>query len=147
MTQILDLNDVRLIGEVSSEIKKSVIDSGVNFARFNIKTTKKGKKMDGSAYEATTYHKIVCWGKKTDLTDPLNEGDRVYIYGSISNRSYKEKETGKTLYVSEVSAIEVAPLHLINSEVKDVSFPAEGGSAEGGLNTPVHKFSVDDIPF
>ena len=69
--------------------------------------TEKGKYHIASFYLAVprNFNKVTTFGKQADFArDYLTKGKRVAILGELMIGSYKDKETDKTVYTTEVTA-------------------------------------------
>jgi single-strand DNA-binding protein len=93
------MNSVQLIGNVGSDPKIVNTSSGKQAITFTIATTEKYGET-----EQTTWHNIVGWG--FIASKPIQKGQRVYVNGKISNRSYDDKD-GNKKYISEIVAFSV----------------------------------------
>ena len=95
------MNKITLIGNIGKEPNLIETKEGKSAITFTVATTEKYKKQNGEETELTTWHNIVGWGwiaKK-----PLQKGQRVFVSGKISNRSYEDKD-GNTKYITEIVA-------------------------------------------
>ena len=133
-------NTVILLGRLGDDIE---LKNGnhVNYANFNLATHRNVKQNDEWKPE-TTWHRIVCFGKKAEyLSSYAEKGSLVYIIGRLSTRDY-EKE-GEKRYITEVICEEAKILSSKNNDNNQISkMPVTAESylkAKEGLH--------DDIPF
>jgi single-strand DNA-binding protein len=96
------MNKVVLIGHVGKEVDVKHLDSGRTVATFSLATTKRYKNASGERKTDTTWHNIVIWGKLAEVAEKwVKKGQMLMIEGSISNRSYEDKDKVKR-YVTEI---------------------------------------------
>lgn len=95
------MNKVQLIGNIGSEPKLIETQNGKKAVSFSLATTEKYKDKNGQDSELTTWHNITGWGWIANK--PFQKGQRVFVTGKISNRSYQDKD-GNTKYISEIVA-------------------------------------------
>lgn len=124
------VNKVIIVGNLGKDPEVRQVGSQQK-ATFPVATTETWMK-DGSKQEKTEWHNVVVWGKQAETCGQyLQKGRQVYIEGSISYRSYDDKE-GQKRFITEIKADRVQFL----------------GSSGGVQNTPAsHATEADDIPF
>jgi len=96
------LNKVMLIGNLGKDPEVRTTTSGQKVANFNIATTEKYTNKAGEKVESTEWHRIVIWGKLTDIVERyLKKGSKVYLEGKLATRSW-EDDKGVKKYSTEV---------------------------------------------
>lgn len=95
------INRVTLIGNVGKDPEiKRVGDN--NVANFSLATSETYKDKSGNKQTNTEWHNITIWGKLADVVEKyVKKGDRLYLEGKISYRSYDDKE-GVKRYVTDI---------------------------------------------
>ena len=97
------VNRVTLLGNLGQDPDVRSTPSGASVATLNVATTESYKDRNDEWQENTDWHRVVLWNRLADVASQyLKKGDRVYIEGKISTRSY-EKE-GQTRYITEIRA-------------------------------------------
>lgn len=93
---------VILIGNLGKDPEVRTMTSGDKVCNFSLATSITWKDKQGEKQEKTTWHNIVVWNKGlvNVCESYLKKGSKVYIEGTIENRSY-EKD-GQTKYISEI---------------------------------------------
>ncbi|MFM2395307.1 MAG: hypothetical protein RLZZ546_3290 [Bacteroidota bacterium] len=99
------MNSVQLTGLMGKDAQVSTFDSGKKKVSFSLATTESFTNFKGEQVSNTTWHNITAWGNVAEKMENLVKGTKISIKGSISNRSYKDKE-GNTKYISEIIANE-----------------------------------------
>lgn len=143
------VNKVLLIGHLGREAETKFTPSGVAATRFSVATSRRWKdKATDEWKEETDWSNVVLW-RQENLAQYLLKGTQVYVEGRLSSRSYEDKQTGKKVYVTEVTADEVILLGgKPASAGADDSYhnqTAQGKPAQRGRGG--HDITDDDIPF
>lgn len=99
------MNSVQLTGLMGKDAQISTFESGKKKVSFSLATNESFTNFKGEQVSNTTWHNIVAWGGVAEKMENLVKGTKLTIKGSISNRSYKDKE-GNTRYISEIIASE-----------------------------------------
>lgn len=102
-----NFNKVILIGRIESDLElRQTVKNGTKVTNFSLVTTERKDSKDGEKIYKKWHH-IVCWGKLADsIVANFKKGDDVYVEGSISYRSYVNKDENK-LNVTEIKASNV----------------------------------------
>jgi len=104
----VSLNKVILIGRLGQDVEVTYTPSGKALAKFSLATTSSYKDKQGQKQENTTWHRICIWGNLGETCAKfIHKGSLIYLEGEITNRHYEDKDTGKKVYVSEVTAQKV----------------------------------------
>ncbi|MBT3209647.1 MAG: single-stranded DNA-binding protein [Bacteroidetes bacterium] len=97
------INKVILIGNVGKEPEVNYLDNGVAVAKFSLATSESYKK-DGEKVTITEWHNIVMWRKLAEICEKyVKKGDKLYVEGKISTRSWDDKD-GNKRYSTEIVA-------------------------------------------
>lgn len=131
------LNRFMGIGNLGSDPVVKTMESGVKVANFNIAITERGyKTKDGKEVpERTEWVSLVSWRGLAEIAEKyLHKGDKVYVEGRLTTRSYDDKD-GVKRYVTEVV--------LDNMEM--LSTKKDSGSAP--VVPEPEKADTEDIPF
>lgn len=129
-----DMNQIILVGNVGKVETRAAGNSGQFACNFSVATQHGWKdKTSGQWKNETTWHNCVKWLKHE--TDAPNKGERIFVEGTLSTRSY-EKD-GQTKYVTEVKVKNMMAAH--KSELAPLpvapTFDSKGA------------FNEDSIPF
>lgn len=99
------VNKVILLGNVGKD-PETRDAGGVTVASFTMATTDRGyTRKDGVAVpDRTEWHNIVCWRNLAEIVGKyVHKGDKLYIEGKLTTRSWEDKQGGKR-YTTEVVA-------------------------------------------
>ena len=95
-------NTVQLIGNLGKDVAITLFESGIKKATATLATTTYHKNGKGETIKNTQWHAIVAWGKNAEqMAKVLVKGNRVAITGSLTNRSYEDKEN-QTRFITEI---------------------------------------------
>ena len=146
------VNKVILLGNLGKDPVVRRVSNDVPVATFSIATTEYYKDKDGNRQPKTEWHNIVLWRGLAEIAEKyLHKGDRVYIEGKITYRSYEQE--GVTKYITEIVGENMTLL---------TPKPTGGGSnippppmeeppyVKGNSSTAhpsVEEAPVDDLPF
>ena len=131
----MSINKVILIGNVGQSPDIKVISDTMKVAKITLATSEKKKEET-----ETTWHNLVAFNKTADLFEKyVNKGDKLYVEGKISNRSYSDKD-GNKKYVSEIIVEKIDFLTSKNNSTSD---------QQPSIQAEVVKNSGDgdDLPF
>ena len=121
------INRIELLGRVGIEPEMRYTGNGTAVTRLRLATDRPTK----NGEVETDWHTIICWGKLGEAVNGyVNKGNRVYVCGRLTYRSYEDDE-GRKRQQTEVHAQEVVFL-----DSKHGTADADGDS-EGS----------DDLPF
>lgn len=101
-----DLNEVRLLGNITSDIEMRFTNSGTAVASFGVATNRRFKQGDEWKDE-TDFHNIVVWANLAQgLAQRAKKGTRVLITGRLQTRSW-EGQDGQKKYRTEIIADDI----------------------------------------
>lgn len=104
------MNSVLLIGRLTKDVDLRTTKSGTNVAGFILAVDKglsKQKRDEAVQSDRPTADFISCqaWGMTADLLSQYcGKGSKIALEGRIQTGSYQDKETGKTIYTTDVVA-------------------------------------------
>jgi len=104
-------NTVHLIGNIGLDPEVKVLSNGRKMARFRLATTDRYRNSEGKMIRETQWHTVIVWGNLATIVERyLNKGREIAIDGKIIYRNYEDKD-GKTRYVTEIVANDIALLN------------------------------------
>jgi single-strand DNA-binding protein len=126
-----------------------------------VATSDRFKDQQGNFQDRTEWHNVVAYGKLADIIrDYVKKGNKLYIEGRLTTRSWDDKESGKKVYRTEIV---IADLSLLSGRGEEGSGGGGGysnqrsGSSSGSSNYDQRSSSNDeyantgitddDIPF
>lgn len=104
------MNSVYLIGRLTKDVDLRATKSGTNVAGFILAVDKglsKQKREEAEQAGRPTADFISCqaWGMTADLLSRYcGKGSKIALEGRIQTGSYQDKETGKTVYTTDIVA-------------------------------------------
>lgn len=142
------LNKACLIGNLGADPEIRETGNDVKVATISIATTEKYTDKDGNKQEKTEWHRIVLWRGLAEIVERyVKKGDKLYIEGKITNRSY-ETNTGEKRYITEIIANNMVMLggsrQSSSSEYPNSSTPQVPATNQ---QEPAGLESDDDLPF
>ncbi len=100
----ISVNKVLLIGSLEKDPELRYTSNNTPICQLRVVTTEKYTSRDGQQIDAKSTHTVTVWGQKGErIKDQAQAGSRVYVEGSIKNRSY-EDTSGNKKWVTEVNA-------------------------------------------
>jgi len=120
------VNKVILLGNVGKDPEIKVLPSGQPVANFSIATGERFKDQQGNFQERTEWHNLTAYGKLAEIVrDYVKKGNKLYVEGRLTTRSWDDKETNKKVYRTEIV---IGDLSLLSGRGED-----GGGQSAGGL--------------
>ncbi len=105
------VNKVILLGNLGKDAEVKALQSGTAVANFSLATTERYKDTRGEWQDKTEWHNLVAYGRTAEIVrDYTEKGSKLYIEGKLSTRSWDDKDTGKTIYRTEIVVIDVGLL-------------------------------------
>jgi single-strand DNA-binding protein len=105
------VNKVILLGNLRKDAEVKALQSGTAVANFSLATTERYKDTRGEWQDKTEWHNVVAYGRAAEIVrDYTAKGSKLYIEGKLSTRSWEDKDTGKTIYRTEIVVIDVGLL-------------------------------------
>jgi len=156
------VNKVILLGNVGKDPEIKVLPSGQPVANFSIATSDRFKDQQGNFQDRTEWHNITAYGKLAEIVrDYVKKGNKLYIEGRLTTRSWDDKETNKKVYRTEIVVGDISLLSGRGEESGSSSgnYQQRGSgntasfdqrpSAPAGGEDYAHSTQItdDDIPF
>jgi single-strand DNA-binding protein len=139
------VNKVILIGHLGADPEMRATTSGMQIARLRIATKDVwNDKASGQKQERTEWHTVVAFDRLAGICERyLSKGRLVYVEGSLSTRSWDDKETGQKRFATEVKARDI---QMLGSRPEGA--PAAAASSSGPAAPPDEDPGADDdVPF
>ncbi|GDX62073.1 hypothetical protein LBMAG33_3830 [Candidatus Levyibacteriota bacterium] len=87
------LNKVQLIGNLTRDPELRYTPTGKAVCSFSIATNRNWTTEDGEKHEEVEYHRIVAWGKLSELCSQyLAKGRKVYVEGRLTTRTWTSQD-------------------------------------------------------
>lgn len=101
----LNLNEVLLCGRLTADVELKQTESGRSVITFNLAINR--PRGTNSTAQAADFPSCVAWDKTAEfIAQYFKKGDSLYIRAKVRTRNYKDKATGRTVYVTEFVADE-----------------------------------------
>lgn len=99
----MNINQVTIVGRLTRDPEKKSLPSGKSVVNASIATSRTYKDANGQKQESTEFHNIVAFEKNADImAQYLKKGQLVGVIGRLQTRAWDDKNTGKTMYRTEV---------------------------------------------
>lgn len=117
------VNKVTLLGNIGKDPEIKFLPSGQAVANFGIATTDRIKDKNSTEWtERTEWHNVTAYGRTAEIVrDYVKKGNKLFVEGRLTTRSWDDKETGKKVYRTEIIVNELVLL---------------SGKGEGGEGAP-----------
>lgn len=148
------INRVVLVGNLTRDPQYSKTQSGISLARFSVAINRRY-----GQNEEVDYINCVAWRQSADfLNQYAKKGNTIAVEGRISTRNYDDPNTGKKVYVTEVTADNVQLIGSRQNRDTASTAPTQGSNpgyfadqsaaSDEEFNTgPLLDISSDDLPF
>ena len=136
----MSVNKVILIGNVGKDPDVRYLDNHVCVANLTLATTERGYTAQNGTQvpDRTEWHNLVFWrGLAETVEKYVHKGDKLYIEGSIRNRSYDD-QNGVKRYVTEmfVDSMEMLTRPQAKTDAAQPAQPANPQPASGETGMP-----------
>lgn len=140
------MNKVEILGNIGKEPDIRKTGTGKTVASFAVAVSRSYTTPQGEEKQFTDWINVVAWGNLAEAVgNELKKGDRVFVEGRYSTRSYEDK-SGSKRYITEVIANTIAKP--IGGKEKPVTKFTDFGQAEYEPGeVPKKEYNQDDIPF
>lgn len=109
------VNKAIILGNVGQNPETRTLENGRQVTTFSVATNEKYKNKEGEKVENTTWHNIVAWTPFSEIINSyVKKGDKLYIEGKITNRTWEDKNNIKR-YTTEIVVRELTLLGSNNS--------------------------------
>lgn len=148
----MSVNKVILLGNVGKDPDVKYLDNNVCVANLSLATSERGYTTQTGTQvpERTEWHNLVFWrGLAETVEKYVRKGDKLYIEGSIRNRSYDD-QNGVRRYVTEIF---VDNMEMLGSRSSQKTTSSDNMSSAQDQEQPKQQVaSVDsavnaDLPF
>ncbi len=145
-----DLNEAKVIGNITQDIEVRSTPSGTNVTNFSVATNRSYKQGDDWKDEVT-FHNIVVWGNDADyLAKRAHKGTRVFVSGRIQNRKWEDQD-GNTKSRTEIVSDRIILLDRYEKgETQDSNQPMQEKNVKKSTNksqSVEDTIDPDDLPF
>jgi len=97
------LNKIIIVGNVGNELSLRKTTNDTSVTNFSLSTIEKWRDKSGEFKSHKKWHRTVCWGKTAEnAVENVKSGALVLAEGSISYRTYVNKEGIKNNHIAEV---------------------------------------------
>jgi single-strand DNA-binding protein len=97
------VNKVTLLGNLGKDPEIKFLPSGQAVANFGLATSDRYKDKAGEWQDRTEWHNVVAYGRTAEIVrDYVKKGNKLYVEGRLTTRSWDDKDTGKKVYRTEV---------------------------------------------
>ncbi len=158
------VNKVILVGNIGKDPEVKFLPSGQAVANFGLATSDRYKDKGGEWQDRTEWHNITAYARIAEIIrDYVKKGQKLYIEGRLTTRSWDDKESGKKVYKTEIIVNELVLLSGRGEGGGEGGGAREGGYSRGNTSSFDQRGSVpaggggddygdtgitdDDIPF
>jgi single-strand DNA-binding protein len=148
------INKVTLLGNLGKDPEIKFLPSGQAVANFSIATTDRYKDKAGEWQDRTEWHNVVAYARTAEIVrDYVKKGNKLYVEGRLTTRSWDDKDTGKKVYRTEVVVNDLVLIGGRGDGEGGGSYSgSRQGSSQGGYSQPAPDYgdtgiTDDDIPF
>ena len=134
----MDLNKAMLIGNIVNDPEMRTTPNGQNVTSFRVATNRRWKNQATGEYnEDSQFHSIVAWGKLAEICSQyMTKGQKVYIEGRITTRSWDDPQSGQKRYMTEVVAENAIMLSQKRDGNAGGNYAAQTTASRPAPNTP-----------
>jgi len=102
------LNKIILVGNIGSDLSLRKTSNNTSVTNFSLSTIDRWRDKSGEVQSHKKWHRTVCWGKTAEVAvDSIKNGSLVLIEGSISYRTYINKEGIKNNHIAELKTTQL----------------------------------------
>ncbi len=140
-----DLNEVKLIGNMTNDLELRHVPSGRAVVSFGLATNRSYRSND-EWKEEVTFHNIVVWGNDAEyLSQRARKGTRVFIGGRLNTRSWEDSE-GVKKYKTEVIVYKIILLSRYEKGNDNNNGQGDNNN-DGSSSSGDNSIDPDDLPF
>lgn len=141
------MNDVTLIGNLTSDPELRFTPSGRAVANFGFAVNRSYTDKNGSKVEKPTYFQVSVWSDMAEnVASSLNKGNRVIIQGYLETEDWTDREGNKRTSI-RITANEIAPsLRWATAQVTRQSGSQSNGAASAAPSAS-DPYAVDQSHF
>jgi single-strand DNA-binding protein len=142
------VNKVILLGNLGKDPVIRRLENGTPVATFSLATSETYKDKEGNKQTKTEWHNIVIWRGLAEVAEKfLKKGDKVYIEGKLTSRSYEQE--GVTKYLTEIvgeNMTLLSPKPTTGGGYNAPPPPMEEPPYKEKMNTPITDGNNNDSP-
>ncbi|CCX54658.1 single-stranded DNA-binding protein [Veillonella sp. CAG:933] len=97
------MNEVYLMGNLTKDVEIRYTKTNKMVCTYTVACSERFIAGDGTEKEVTAFVNCVAWGKLGEAVGNLKKGNRCFVEGRLTTRSYEGKD-GQKRYVTEVVA-------------------------------------------
>lgn len=112
------LNRIELIGFLGKDAETKHFEGGNKKVRLSLATDDGYYNSNKEWQKNVNWHNIVAWGKAADNSENYRRGDKVYVVGKLTYRSYQKDD--ETKYITEINLLASAKIQ--NDKPEEYSF-------------------------
>jgi single-strand DNA-binding protein len=103
-------NRVSLVGFLGKDAETKTTRNNARFTVLSLATKRSWKdRQTGEWQSKSTWHRIICWGRRADYAAGLTKGGHLQVEGEITTREYAPQSGGRKT-IAEVRASQIAKL-------------------------------------
>ena len=141
------VNQHTILGNVGKDPELRTTERG-NVATFSVATTETWKDAAGTKQEQTTWHNVVVWGNLADIAAKwLKKGNKVYLVGKLSIRTYEKEGVTHTRPETVLSGPAAVLKLLSPPETNNQAAPAPQQPKPAPIPQALADEADDDLPF
>jgi single-strand DNA-binding protein len=138
------VNKVILLGNVGKDPEIRSTAGGMAVATFSIATTDRQKDPQGNWQDKTEWHNLVAFQRNAEvIRDYVKKGNKLYVEGKLTTRSWDDKESGQKKYRTEIIVNEIS---LLSGRGEDGGPSSGSYSQQRSGNTAGNTASFDQRP-
>ena len=140
-------NKVILIGNVGGDPTTRKLENNRQVSQLSIATSESYKRKDGTKESKTEWHNLVVWnGLSTVVESYVKKGDKIYVEGKLTHRSYENKE-GVTVWITEIVCNDIKMLGSKPSGATSNAAPQQTSFDDKNNSSDPFAGEEDDLPF
>ena len=140
------VNKVILLGNLGKDAEVKALQSGTAVANFSLATTERYKDTRGEWQDKTEWHNLVAYGRTAEIIrDYTEKGSKLYIEGKLSTRSWEDKDTGKTIYRTDIVVVDVGLLSNKNGTNGSSDRAGNKSASRSGSGNRTQNRHYDDV--
>lgn len=99
----MNLNSVQVIGRMTRDPEVKALPSGAVICSFSLGTNRTWKDKSGAKQEEAEFINCVAFGRTAEVIKQyVGKGQEIYVEGRMKTQTWKDKDTGKNMYRTEV---------------------------------------------
>lgn len=142
------MNKCCIVGRVTRDLELRHTQSGITNVSFSLAVDKNLSRQKREEFEAQSrptadFPRVVVWGQMAEnLARYCGKGSQIAVVGRIETGSYEDKETGKTIYTTDIVAENV---EFLSKSTRDERKDSRGTNTYQNNNNSSDGFFEDDF--